>query len=166
MSVSKIWYLRLLTLFILSTLEKFAWRHLTQNDGCVRIQFVLTRMVTNMGIYIHNDLPGTPPLAEGRILSTSTGRLNNITFFNKMWYNSGVILELYHKVIIWMKNIFLLPTFIGNVGKHFARHLNNITFHLINITFHLINITFHLINITFHLINITFHLIKYHISSD
>ena len=88
------------------------------------------------------------------------GRLNNITFFNKMWYNSGVILELYHKVIIWMKNIFLLPTFIGNVGKHFARHLNNITFHLINITFHLINITFHLINITFHLINITFYLIN------
>ena len=88
------------------------------------------------------------------------GRLNNITFFNKMWYNSGAILELYHKVIIWMKNIFLLPTFIGNVGKHFARHLNNITFHLINITFHLINITFYLINITFHLINITFYLIN------
>ena len=105
--------------------------------------------------------PRRTPAALYNVHLVKRGRLNNITFFNKMWYNSGAILELYHKVIIWMKNIFLLPTFIGNVGKHFARHLNNITFHLINITFYLINITFHLINITFYLINITtFHLIN------
>ena len=80
-------------------------------------------------------------VAYGAHLVRSAGRLNNITVFRKMWYNSGVILELYHKVIIWMKSIFLLPIFIGNVGNILERNLNNITFHLINITFYMINIT-------------------------
>ena len=58
----------------------------------------------------------------------------------KKWYNSGVILEMYHKVIIWMKNIFFLPIFIGNGGKDCARHFTWLISHFYMI-YHLSFIT-------------------------
>ena len=62
MSVSKIGYLRLITLFVLFTFVRLAWRHLKQNGGCAMIQFILTCTVIRIQCQIHPIFLPSPTL--------------------------------------------------------------------------------------------------------
>ena len=97
-SVSKIGYLRLITLFVLFTFVRLAWRHLKQNGGCAMIQFILTCTVIRIQCQIHPIFLPSPTLWSSSQIRASLATM--ICLEQHHW------LRVYSNLEIWSSDEF------------------------------------------------------------